>query len=322
MNILGNQELYDIISNNVFNIDIPDLGLFQVGTGFAISATKFVTAYHNLNELDNGAHINLVHPSMNTHTGRIVDYSETADLAVIEIDSGINNFNPFTINENPPSLGSFCIWGGYANLVGETSSRRVRFGHGMTCSKPYGTDEVTFFEIDGIFNTGYSVSTVLNTETNQVVGVVSRSAGDVLEYLQVTRTYMDALQILSKDMKFLEDIVKSIDQLVSAAGTFAISPSADWSTSVDGNLPERIKRIFEEYDVGMTILQKLDWLPDDGDAVQTRIMSSVPVLLRTIIGIILRLLKTNQSAIDESFQMGVGVVTGGQQMIDFIQRHL
>lgn len=156
------------------------------GSAFAISEKTLLTAYHVVDNKGKDLPEGLVcmkEPDGQNCTGRVVASDSEADIARIDLEESLNLSDPLSLSEHRPMVGSSCIWGGFPRLVGE-SSPRLRYALGMVSSDIYEIRGGLFVEIDGNFSPGHSGSAILDVDSGEVIGVVSRSAGDLQNQLR------------------------------------------------------------------------------------------------------------------------------------------
>ncbi|MHA1864803.1 MAG: S1 family peptidase [Candidatus Thorarchaeota archaeon] len=197
--------IFQAIANSLYSVDIINESTNKhdrVGTSFAISDTTFLTATHLLGSIEEKFSVKLVPLKGRDIPVEIERMDSTSDLTLLKTDNENTEIIPIDaeVASIIPEPGSMCIWGGFSKLIGETSSRRVRFGKGMVCSLPYGRKSKSVFDIDGNFNPGHSGSPILDYNSGKLVGVVSRSAGEPVEVFKEALLYSSALVSLSTAM--------------------------------------------------------------------------------------------------------------------------
>lgn len=226
-----------------------------------------------------------------------------------------------------------CIWGGFPKLVGEPSPR-LRFAQGMVSSEMYKSQEGWFFELDGMFSPGHSGSAVINIETGKLVGVVSQSAGNLVkqfenaihifkaidaiqsrwQLFEETRESMD--RIWNSVSESIQELQRQIDELYNSLGSFGSSSIRTgtmtdpflWyrsylSTHINGKLSNDVVEILKKTGIYVTVSESV-----------TRMDAKSDVAFGAIIRLILEWTELMKKAINESYQMGIGVATGGDSL--------
>ena len=154
----------------------------QLGSAFSVGSDSLVTAAHVVEpHADDGVSIETstgesfsceVEHCDPTHEG-----SRGTDLALLQSEEELSDSKALPISSEIPSVGVGVLWSGYARLFGESKIERQRFGWGRVASKEYGENNAQLFEVDGLFNPSHSGGPVISEESEEVVGVVSASAG-------------------------------------------------------------------------------------------------------------------------------------------------
>ena len=325
------------IRNNTFRVYVED-SKGAVGTAFATSNSSLIAANHVVNPTETKkptCKVHLTGPNGEMYEGTIEDSNNEADLARIITDSKIVVNNPFDVVSPPPEIGQLCIWGGFPKLVGE-SSPRLRFARGMVSSEMYRSQDGIFFELDGMFSPGHSGSAVINLETGDMVGVVSRSAGDLFEQFSKARDILNAIQVIQSSWKIFEKTMQSMEEVidsfgevipeierrfedVSGAFEFGRFPfwssikmphlwlRSDWENHIGGKLPSKVIEILQDKGIRISKHESGVYMTAKSD-----------VAWSALIQLLLEWTKLMEDAIDESFQMGIGVATCGEPLMKLL----
>lgn len=340
-------ELIQRIQDCTFRVDIEvpsDTRYNQNGTAFAVSANTLLTAFHVVEVRENhekGRKVYLSNSKGDRIEGKVKKGSKEADLAVIEIDSDFDVSNPFDRSDNPPDVGTKCIWGGFPKLIGEYSIRQIRFARGMVCSEIYPVQEGLFFKVDGIFNPGHSGSAIINIETGELIGVASRSAGELGEHFSKASYTIQAIRTIQSSWQLFEDTRQSVDKTLQALEKAIpvidegfkevfrclsyVSPghwsglkvnipwfpfgSTNWSKHIETFLPTEVIRILKEKGIEVS-----KWDSDDGPTQMIHLRAESDVAWKALIQLILEWTDSMKEAVHDSFQMGIGIATCGEPL--------
>ncbi len=339
------KDIIDRIKTNSFKVwagHLPE----RVGTAFAISDSTFLTANHVVNperEIKPKHTVKLSRPNSGIapFEGTIKKVDNQSDLARIVTTSNIQVKEPFDVVEPAPAIGQMCIWGGFPKLVGEPSPR-LRFAQGIVSSEVYGSQGKEFFELDGMFNSGHSGSSVVNIKTGNLVGVVIKSAGSLVKefdkavgIFKVIEAIQSNWQIFEKTRDELEkmwnsttEYVESINsQLRKITTTFGplgmpLFPSSipsiktrsfpwyhsDFHTHVEGTIPDDVIQFLEENDMQVSFT--------DEDV--TLIYASTDNAFTTLFRLVLQWTELMKGAIEESYQLGIGIAAARDSITKFL----
>jgi hypothetical protein len=269
----------------------------QLGSSFWVNENMLLTAAH----VTEAAQQNSI--AVRTVEGELLDAQVVrqdvntdsnpgSDMALLETNEMPNLYETLPLNTNIPSIGTELVWSGYARLFGESKIDRQRFGWGRVASKEYGENDGTFFEVDGLFNPSHSGGPVVVSETGQVVGLVSASAGGFERLEQEWTNRIEMLQELF-----------SLQQ----------GPSGMLFRTFTYEEPEnalRDKALFER--LGLSVDTDTD---DDGNMQVQINTEEIPIAAGQIQAELGKLLLDTTQA---TFQMGVGIATGGEALEEFL----
>ena len=265
----------------------------QLGSSFWVDENRFLTAAHVTEAADQGS------ISIKTFDGESIeaqvvyqdlnhDDDPGSDLALLETNAKPERYDILGINTEIPPIGTDVTWSGYARLIGEPQIERQRFGWGKIASEGYGGDSSSFFEVDGLFNPSHSGGPVVRTESGEVVGVVSASAGG-FEKLEEQWTYQ-----VSKLQELFRLHQHSPEMLFSTI------------TYEDPELAIEAQRTFTE--LGLDIESDTD---EQGNIMLRINTEQIPIAAGQVQAELGKLLLDTAQA---TFQMGVGIASGGDEI--------
>ncbi len=322
--------MYDSLSNSICSISVKtkDNDYSRYGTGFLFTDSYILSALHVLidreNEsIDDITEIVLTSNSGVMDTGTVEVIREVEDLVVLKTNL-VSKLQPVEVSGDIPDIGTKCLWLGYPRLIGERSTRRVRYGWGKVSSKPPETNS-GIFEIDGNFSPGHSGAPVFNEKTDSVIGVVSRSVGDPREHFKRFRRYVEALEFIAPLLKLPSELLKSIREMM---GPRRIDlPDDAFSFTVEGEVPKdadgitmSVIRTLEEVGVDVRKYSYFNLRALD-DETQPKSVKALDIygfdsLMRGAINLILQISNSVESAVNDTYQMGIGIASGGKPLID------
>lgn len=272
-----------------------DAGNIQLGTAFWVDCERLITAAHVVEEIEDDT-VTLQDAEGTSFEARVeysdpntVDKSGT-DLALLSTKAAASD-GGLSLDSEVPSIGTELVWSGYARLFGESKIDRQRFGWGRVASREYEIGRGTFYEVDGLFNPSHSGGPVVDKETGEVVGVVSASAG---EFDQLIDKWLERVRVL-----------QGLFDLAKGGGMLYRNYSYD---NPEDALHD--KTVFE--DLGLNV----DMESDDDGSITLRInMEEIPIQAGQVQAEISELLLETAQ---QTFQMGVGIASGGDVLDDFI----
>lgn len=213
-----------------------------------------------------------------------------SDIAVLTSTRHPDECQILSVSSTVPPIGTEVIWSGYARLVGEKPLERQRFGWGRIASKPYPNGDGTFFEVDGLFNPSHSGGPVVNEGTGEVVGIVAQSAG--------------SFESLYEQW---EEKVERLTALFGLSEKFGGMMYQKYTYNDPGNAVHDMG-IFDK--LGLEYEQEIN----EGGNYEIRINTEqVPIRAGQIQGEISELLLDTAQ---KTFQMGVGISSGGDELIN------
>lgn len=279
-----------------------DSGDEQIGSGFWISDDKLVTAAHVADHLTgNDGSVQTNTGSVNVHvcyTDNEDGNNTTGDLAILEATQDTPDHGTLSVEQNIPSIGTEVTWSGYARLFGERRIDRQRFGWGRVASEEYGRDDAKFFEVDGLFNPAHSGGPVLSTDTEHVVGVVSASAG---RFDRLEDAWQERVDVIEK-----AEEIYNISQTGGKAGFYSTLETPDYSEG------QEVQKVFDRIGLDYEVSY---------NSTTTNIRmkpSELPVRYGSILQEMANLLMDTAR---DTFQMGVGIATGGAPLREIVQNH-
>lgn len=273
-----------------------DSGGEQLGSSFWVEEEVLLTAAHvtEIAQKDSvmvrTAHGNkieteIVYEDMNTED------NPGSDIAILKAGEMPDESTMLTFNPDIPCIGTEVVWSGYARLIGESTIGRQRFGWGRVASRQYGENS-TLFEVDGLFNPSHSGGPVVETTTGDVVGVISASAGN--------------FETLRQEWE---------DRIARLQGLFNLrqgSPGMLFRTYTYEKPEEALqdKQIFER--LGLAVEMKTN----DKNNMQLKINTEqIPVAASQLQAELAKLLLDTAQ---KTFQMGVGVASGGDALDEIL----
>ncbi|WP_435078429.1 S1 family peptidase [Halococcus sp. AFM35] len=275
-----------------------DKGGDQLGSAFWVTDNQLITAAHVVEHYagdgvsiqtvnDESVSCKVVHYDTNTEA------DPGTDLALLQSEVEPDDHETLSITQEVPSLGAEVVWSGYARLFGEPKIDRQRFGWGRVASAEYGESTAEFFEVDGLFNPSHSGGPVVSKESKDVVGVVAASAGafDNLEEAWGTRSHL------------LNEAFSLYDRATGDSGFFSTFETSDPRQGA------QIQHIFDQigvdYEAGT----------DDGNITVKFRPEEIPARSGVVLGQMSELLLDTARS---TFQMGVGIATGGESLDDLV----
>ncbi|WP_160113897.1 S1 family peptidase [Halobellus limi] len=270
----------------------------QLGSAFWVDSNLLLTAAHvveaspdetvSIRTVDGESfQADIVKKDVNT------DQNSGSDLALLEADVPPEDYEVLPMNTEIPSIGTEVLWSGYARLVGEPKIDRQRFGWGRVASTEYGEGEGSFFEVDGLFNPSHSGGPVIDNASGNVVGVVSASAGG----------FGDVEQKWTEQITQLQELFKL--QSSSDGMLFRTYEYEDPGRGIQA------KTVFQS--MGLNVDSDVD---DDGNIHLQINTEEIPLAAGKIQAELAKLLLDTSQA---TFQMGVGIASGGSFLKEFIR---
>ena len=330
--------IYDSVVPALCSISVQRKGdeLRREGTGFAISARNIMTAKHVLCDPELGQSQDsieriLVCVGNDLSEASIKEVDEKADLAVLGAhDAWIER--PLTsVSDAIPEVGSSCWWAGFPILIGAEQVRRLRYAWGTVSSPPYHHLK-GFYEVDGNFSPGHSGGPVFHTDQGCIIGVVSRSAGDPRLHFEKSRKYIDALEFLMPYLRLPSELLRALSTILREK-RFEL-PEEGRTLALEG----------QDRDLGETIsIEQIDTLKDVGldlkpysqctitgafgissDRPSTITLVDLPdydSILAAAVRLALRMIRFVEDGLNKSFQMGIGVASGGRPLLDLVAKY-
>ncbi len=273
--------------------------LYQIGTAFAITENKLLTAQHVIEHKSENGLVELRNTTYDKFLlSKIIDEDIEIDLALLEV-LGEQKLVPLPISSTIPTIGHLVLWGGYPRLIGEDIPLRFRSGSGQVASHSYQRNSGEFFEVDGSFNRSLSGGPLFYDDEKKVVGVVNASAGNPERFLEKLRKYKEKLEHLS---------------YISAIGS---GSKILTSFTFRNKEPNQIAKIlFDELG-----LKRRSIIPVVGnpDHCNVDITLSEPIVAAIkILNDMLSLLEISEI---ETYQMGIGIVSGGKGLESFLAKN-
>ena len=274
-----------------------DSGGEQLGSSFWVGDNMLLTAAHVTEAAQKDSIVvrtvegelldaHVVHQDINT------DSNPGSDIALLETNEMPDVCETLSIKTSIPSIGTEVVWSGYARLFGEPKIDRQRFGWGQVASVEYGEDDGVFFEVDGLFNPSHSGGPVVVSETGQVIGLVSASAGGFEELEQEWIGRIEMLQELFR-------LQQRPNGMLFRTFTYEEPENALHD-----------KELFERLGLGV------DTDTDNDGNMQLQINTEeIPIAAGQIQAELGKLLLDTAQA---TFQMGVGIATGGDPLEEFL----
>lgn len=269
----------------------------QQGSAFWINDDKLVTAAH---VVDNFAEtgVNIRAPDGEsiscavTHNDPITSSNQGTDLALLEPAREPGDYGMLSIDANVPPIGTEVVWSGYATLFGEPRINRQRFGWGKIASEKYKKSNAEFFEVDGLFNPSHSGGPVVSKENEQVIGVVSASAG---RFDKLEEKWFDRSNLLEEATDLYR---KSTEEGSGVYSTF---------TTTDPPNAAAIQHIFDRIGVNYEA-------NTNGTEISIRFLrSEIPGRFGAVLHEMADLLLETAHG---TFQMGIGIASGGEPLAD------
>jgi len=270
-----------------------DSGGDQLGSSFWVEEGVLLTAAHVTEVAQRGSvkvrtiHGAEIEAEVVYQDGNTED-SPGSDIAVLETDEMPDEGATLPINPDIPSIGTEVVWSGYARLIGESKIDRQRFGWGRVASEQYGEGNSTFFEVDGLFNPSHSGGPVVDTQSGEVVGVVSASAGG---FERLEEEWEERIGMLQE----LFSLQQGSSGMLFRTYTY--------------EEPEKAlhdKAIFER--LGLSVEMETN---NDGDMQLQINTEEIPVAASQVQAELAKLLLDTAQA---TFQMGVGIASGGEAL--------
>lgn len=213
-----------------------------------------------------------------------------SDIAILTTTRHPEECQTLPVSSSVPEIGTKVIWSGYARLVGEDPLDRQRFGWGRIASEPYPNGDGTFFEVDGLFNPSHSGGPVVNEETGEVVGIVTQSAG--------------SFEGLYEQW---EEKVETLNGLFGLSQAFQGGMFREFSYDDPGNAVHDMG-VYDR--MGIEYEQEVN---DDGNYEISVDPDQIPIRVGQIQAEISELLLDTAQ---KTFQMGVGIASGGDELIN------
>ena len=213
--------MYKVYSDSICGISVKLNNLEQKrkGTGFVFTNEHILSALHVLIDRENESVDDIEEIQVTSNSGRIMlgtveKLLKDEDLVVVKTELA-SYLRPLTISGEIPEVGTNCFWCGYPMLIGERSSRRVRYGWGRVSSEP-NESKPGIFEIDGNFSPGHSGAPVMDELTKSIIGVVSRSVGDPREHFSRYGKYVEALNFIAPHLNLPSQLLEFLENTMGA----------------------------------------------------------------------------------------------------------
>ncbi|MFC7077856.1 S1 family peptidase [Haloarcula halophila] len=262
---------------------------FWIGDRYLLTANHVVTAIHR-------DKFTIVTEGDSDVVVQVTEQDQGSDLAVLEADERPDDVESLSLSPEIPIIGTEVVWSGYARLIGESKIDRQRFGWGPVASGSFDDGGGHFFEVDGLFNSGHSGGPVIEQETGQVVGVVSASAGN-----------------FEQQLERWDDQIHRLENLFHV--TSEISGSHKNGFLVYDTVEDAVyeKDILEGYGLDVELSQRED------DVLLRFDLQEASILVSKIQA---EMARTLLDTVMNTFQMGIGVASGGQGMMDIIRQYI
>lgn len=202
-------------------------------------------------------------------------------------------------------------------------------------SNPSGADSSVFY-VDGNFSPAQSGSPILNINSGNVIGVVSRSAGDPRFKFVKIEKYTKTLNFLTERTNVLSDLFTSVERLHRELKIDWNIPSDYFHFLKEGQLSHHKGEISEEIletlrEIGVELREMSHYnihyvfgnpTPDEKPTIDTVAIVGFDKIMRGIISIISEIVSTIEEVVDDTYQMGVGLARGGKPIIDYIHKNM
>jgi hypothetical protein len=274
--------------------------------------------------LDDIREIQLTSSSGEMVKASVEESIEDMDLVVMKTERALEP-RLHGISEKIPPIGRDCFWCGYPMLIGEGSPRRVRYGWGKISSLPYGSN-TGIFEVDGNFSPAHSGSPIVDATSNLIIGVVSRSVGDPRNHFRKYRRYIEALRFIAPHLNLPSQLLESIKNTVNPRQQYQL-PGDSMEFMVEGEVsPESTgitKSIIDTLkEVGMDVREysyhnlRAMHDPEAPKSIPASKIIGFDSMMQGVINLILMITDSVESAINETYQMGIGIASGGEALFD------
>ena len=285
-------ELYRLIDQASFRVDIVDKPLSGRGTAFAVSERELVTAAHVVEK--SGGRVIIRGNSGTSSICKVTRTDTDADIAIIETVESPKTSCILPIDADCPAIGTRCLWGGYARFPGEATPDRIRFGHGLVASSVYQKNGRYYFDVDGNFNPSHSGSALVDAVSGKVIGVVIRSAGT-----------------LSKELKRNKARLMALEYVLAGVDT----PMSETQFIFQKTQPEddEILRVLEDAGLAWCEIEPL-YGPKTGITVAGNAGDAIRASLR----IITEMGQSIEEAVENSYQMGVGICLSAEHILSLV----
>ncbi|MBA7577443.1 hypothetical protein ES708_19296 [subsurface metagenome] len=132
------QSTYSVSINKAiipdFRGELTKKSLHQIGTAFAITENKLLTAQHVIEYKSENGLIELRNATYDEFIlSKIIAEDREKDFAILEV-LGEQKLVPLQIKPTVPTIGDIVCWGGYPRLIGEDIPLRFRSGSGQVAS--------------------------------------------------------------------------------------------------------------------------------------------------------------------------------------------
>lgn len=281
----------EALQDSVFRVDGDG---DQLGTAFRIDEEAFLTADHVVEGAED-ATLTLWFAKGVSVKARIAARRPGSDIAVLAPEGDI----PQRASEvrgpaEPPSIRDEVAWCGFARLIGEEKMDRRRFGWGRVASTTYTVGGGVFFEVDGGFNPGHSGGPIVDSDSGELLGVVSATAGGFDQLAKIWRGRTQKIRTL---------------QQLSAR----LNQGGGFMTRWKHDLPEEGLRQAEAFR-GLGLDPQVE-SNEDGTIQVSLQRSQIPVAIADALGDLALL---QMGTIEKTFQMGVGIATTGEPLEELI----
>lgn len=267
----------------------------ESGSGFLVARDQVITAAHVVDAGGLPFIQARFEGESKKYACQVRRVDQEADLALLVLKEPVER-SPLSVDANVPDVGSDVMWAGYPQLLGEGSVHRLRLGWGRVASRGYSEGSGCFFEVDGLMNPGHSGGPVVLESTGAVVGAVKASAGSIAPLLAVWQQRAKAVEVLSQ----------LANQMAQGGGFFTT-----WSPSD----PREAAAIYAE----LTALG----LPVDPPKPQAdgthHVSLNASLILPAVSRQLARLAQSLVQTADQSFQMGLGIASGGAALSSLAQ---
>lgn len=306
-------------------------GRESYGSGIVMSRHHILTALHIIPTYERDSINDNNEIIAMTHDGHVLkckvkNQVEDSDLAVLESKQQISAPRLKPVSDIP-KIGTDCVWCGYPILIGERS-RRIRFGWGRISSLPYGPRK-NMFEIDGNFSPAHSGSPIVNTTTGELIGLISLSAGDPRLHFKDYERYIRSLKFIVRFLDLPSRLLESYEESLRKMNISYLPPvPSDSHRLMREEIPKEILNTLKEVGVRLREMShfNISYVFDEDRADRRPTIDTVSIvgfqsMLEGVVELILMITNSIEEAVDKTFQMGIGVASGGEPMLALVTEY-